>query len=167
MNEYPVTSIRPYYVRAVYEWCTDNGFTPYVVVKVDGSVQVPAEYVRDGEITLNISLTSTAELELENDYIRFQARFAGEARQVIIPVDHVVAIFARENGMGMAFPTEDHMPGESTQMGRRSSVVSPALHVVAGEKNDIQEQTPEVKEDAGTEEKPEKKEGKPGLRIID
>ena len=99
-----VPSTRPYLVRALYEWCTDNGFTPYVAVLVDDSVQVPREYVKDGEIVLNISFDATQRLELTNDFIRFKARFGGVARDIHVPMDRVVAIYARENGQGMAFP---------------------------------------------------------------
>ncbi|MDO8451221.1 MAG: ClpXP protease specificity-enhancing factor [Rhodoferax sp.] len=98
------TSTRPYLIRALYEWCTDNGFTPYVAVAVDDSVQVPREYVKDGEIVLNISLDATSSLKLGNDFIEFKARFAGTAREIMVPVSQVSAIYARENGQGMVFP---------------------------------------------------------------
>ncbi len=98
------SSTRPYLIRALYEWCTDNGLTPYVAVQVDDSVQVPREYVKDGEIVLNISFDATSGLELGNEFVAFSARFAGKAREIMIPVDRVIAIYARENGQGMAFP---------------------------------------------------------------
>ena len=98
------TSTRPYLIRALYEWCTDNGFTPYVAVQVDDTVQVPREYVKDGEIVLNISFDATSSLKLGNHFIEFSARFAGTAREIMVPVDRVIAIYARENGQGMAFP---------------------------------------------------------------
>ena len=97
-------STRPYLIRALYEWCTDNGFTPFIAVLVDESVRVPTEYVRDGEIVLNISFDATSALKLGNDYIEFKGRFGGVARDILVPVDHVLAIYARENGQGMAFP---------------------------------------------------------------
>ncbi len=103
------TSTRPYLIRALYEWCTDNGFTPYVAVQVDDTVQVPREYVKDGEIVLNISFDATSSLKLGNAFIEFSARFAGTAREIMVPVDRVIAIYARENGQGMAFPIT--MPG--------------------------------------------------------
>lgn len=98
------TPTRPYLIRALYEWCTDNGLTPYVAVQVDDTVQVPREYVKDGEIVLNISFDATSGLELGNEFVSFSARFAGKAREIMIPVDRVIAIYARENGQGMAFP---------------------------------------------------------------
>lgn len=98
------TSTRPYLVRALHEWCTDNGFTPYLAVFVDGSVQVPMEYVKNQEIVLNVGFDATSGLQLGNEFIEFKARFGGVARDIVVPVDHVVAIYARENGQGMAFP---------------------------------------------------------------
>jgi len=98
------TSTRPYLIRALHDWCTDNGFTPYIAVQVDRSVQVPVEYVSNNEIVLNVGFDATSGLDLGNDYIQFKARFGGVAREILVPVDHVVAIYARENGQGMAFP---------------------------------------------------------------
>ncbi|MBB2484637.1 ClpXP protease specificity-enhancing factor [Mitsuaria sp. WAJ17] len=98
------TSTRPYLIRALHDWCTDNGFTPYIAVQVDRSVQVPLEYVSNNEIVLNVGFDATNGLDLGNEFIQFKARFGGVAREIIVPVDHVVAIYARENGQGMAFP---------------------------------------------------------------
>ncbi|UVH56126.1 ClpXP protease specificity-enhancing factor [Variovorax paradoxus] len=104
INALESSSTRPYLIRALYEWCTDNGFTPYVAVQVDDTVQVPREYVKNGEIVLNISFDATSSLKLGNDFIEFKARFAGTAREISVPVGRVIAIYARENGQGMAFP---------------------------------------------------------------
>ena len=101
------TSTRPYLIRALHEWCTDNGFTPYIAVHVDRFVQVPMEYVSNNEIVLNVGFDATSSLELGNDFIQFKARFGGIAREIIVPIDHVVAVYARENGQGMAFPAPD------------------------------------------------------------
>jgi len=102
------TSTRPYLVRALYEWCTDNGLTPYVAVRVDDSVQVPREFVKNNEIVLNISFDATSSLQLGNDFIQFNARFSGSPREIIVPMTHVMAIYARENGQGMSFPDAPH-----------------------------------------------------------
>lgn len=102
----PTLSTRPYLIRALYEWCTDNGFTPYVAVSVDAAVQVPREYVKDNEIVLNIGLEASNALTLGNEYIEFKARFGGKVREILVPISHVMAIYARENGQGMAFPLE-------------------------------------------------------------
>jgi len=104
MNPEDSPATRPYLVRALYEWCTDNGFTPYVAVMVDDTVQVPREYVKDGEIVLNVSFDATSSLKLGNDFIEFKARFGGKPRDIMVPMDRVMAIYARENGQGMAFP---------------------------------------------------------------
>ncbi len=101
------TSTRPYLIRALHEWCCDNGLTPYITVAVDNSVQVPREYVNDGEIVLNVGFDATTALSLGKDYIEFKARFGGVVRDILIPINQVQAIFARENGQGMAFPRVD------------------------------------------------------------
>jgi len=111
------TSTRPYLVRALHDWCTDNGFTPYLAVFVDGSVQVPMEYVKNHEIVLNVGFDATSGLQLGNEFIEFKARFGGVARDIVVPIDHVVAIYARENGQGMAFPAPkvEATPAEGAQ----------------------------------------------------
>jgi stringent starvation protein B len=112
MNALESTSTRPYLIRALYDWCTDNGLTPYVAVLVDDTVQVPREYVKNGEIVLNISFDATSSLKLGNEFIEFKARFAGTAREIMVPVSRVIAIYARENGQGMAFPVPVATPAD-------------------------------------------------------
>jgi stringent starvation protein B len=105
------TSTKPYLLRALYEWCTDNGYTPYIVVAVDPHTRVPMEFVKNGEIVLNISFEATGNLKMDNEMITFKARFGGVARELEIPIDNVSAIYARENGQGMAFEVkrgDDH-----------------------------------------------------------
>ncbi|HEY1393180.1 MAG TPA: ClpXP protease specificity-enhancing factor [Methylibium sp.] len=111
------TSTRPYLIRALHEWCTDNGFTPYLAVFVDSTVRVPQEYVKNNEIVLNIGFEATSGLQLGNEVVSFKARFGGVARDIVVPVDHVIAIYARENGQGMAFP----VPGETAAAGEESA----------------------------------------------
>ena len=113
-------STRPYLIRALHEWCGDNGFSPYIAVHVDASVQVPMEFVKNGEIVLNVSFDATSALRLGNEFIEFKARFGGAAREIVVPVTHVLAIYARENGQGMAFP----VPSAPTSAG--PSVLPPA-----------------------------------------
>ena len=110
LNVADSNSTRPYMIRALYEWCMDNGFTPYVAVHVDETVQVPQEYVKNGEIVLNISYDATSGLKLGNDFIEFKARFSGTARGIMVPVSRVLASYARENGQGMAFPLQLQSP---------------------------------------------------------
>jgi stringent starvation protein B len=97
------SSTTPYLLRAIWEWCVDNGLTPYIAVKVDGDTRVPLEHVRNGEIVLNISSDATRNLKIGNELIQFSARFNGASREVSVPVASVVGIFAKENGQGMAF----------------------------------------------------------------
>jgi len=97
------TSTKPYLLRAIYEWCTDNGYTPYIAARVDANTRVPHEFVKDGEIVLNISFNATSELKMDNDAVHFYARFGGIVRDIMVPIENVAAIYARENGQGMAF----------------------------------------------------------------
>jgi len=93
----------PYLIRAIYEWCSDSGQTPYMTVRVDAETRVPMEYVKNGEIILNTSSDATRNLKIDNDVIRFSARFNGVSREISIPVDSVKGIFAKESGQGLAF----------------------------------------------------------------
>ena len=106
----PEISAKPYLVRALFEWCNDCGYTPYVTVAVGEAVQVPAEYVKDGEIVLNISPLATNRLSIGNEFLEFQARFGGVARDVRVPVECIRAIYARETGQGMAFDGPAPLP---------------------------------------------------------
>ena len=97
-------STKPYLIRAIYQWCSDQGLTPYIAVTVDRHTMVPRQFVQDGQIVLNISADATQSLVIGNELIAFQARFGGVAQNISVPVDNVSAIYARENGQGMAFP---------------------------------------------------------------
>ena len=123
------SSTRPYLIRALHDWCTDNGFTPYVAVFVDASVRVPAEFVKNSEIVLNVGFEATSGLKLGNDFIEFKARFGGTSRDIMVPMDHVIAIYARENGQGMAFPapnaTADGATGGQREPDSTASRVAP------------------------------------------
>ncbi|TFY98952.1 ClpXP protease specificity-enhancing factor [Ramlibacter humi] len=144
MNALESTSTRPYLIRALYDWCTDNGLTPYVAVQVDDTVQVPREYVKNGEIVLNISFDATSSLKLGNEFIEFKARFAGTAREIMVPVNRVIAIYARENGQGMAFPVP--APSAAAETPARPSPLSsvPAAgHAPEPEGKVVQLVTPE------------------------
>ncbi|MCK9509527.1 MAG: ClpXP protease specificity-enhancing factor [Pigmentiphaga sp.] len=124
-------STKPYLIRALHEWCTDSGYTPHISVAVDERCLVPPEHVKDGQIVLNIGSLATHKLELGNEYIEFQARFGGVARQISVPVYAVAAIFARETGNGMAFEVgeaedlpEEGMPGQQGNDGPRLTPVT-------------------------------------------
>jgi stringent starvation protein B len=99
-------STKPYLLRALYEWCTDNGFTPHIAVRVDNGTRVPRQFVRNDEIVLNISFEATSQLQMGNEWIEFSARFSGKSHKIEVQVTNVLAIYARENGQGMAFPVD-------------------------------------------------------------
>ncbi len=103
MNE---ISTKPYLIRAIFEWCNDAGFTPYLSVKVDENVRVPMEYVKNGEIVLSIASLATRDLTIGNEWVQFSARFNGVSREISVPIYAVQAIFARENGRGYFFEPE-------------------------------------------------------------
>jgi len=103
-------STKPYLIRAIYEWCVDQGFTPYVAVQVDAQTKVPMEFVKDGQIVLNVSYTATRHLKIGNDFINFSARFNGSSRELEVPIHAVIGVFAKENGQGMFFQASDEVP---------------------------------------------------------
>jgi stringent starvation protein B len=129
-QDIPMTSSRPYLVRAVYEWISDNSLTPQLVVnaEIDG-IQVPRQFVTDGQIVLNISDRAVQHLVLGTERIEFSARFGGVVYKVSLPVSAILAVIARENGAGMSFPEEEPAPeppgGEKSQAPGK-----PALRVV-------------------------------------
>ncbi len=104
------SSTKPYLIRALHEWCTDNGYTPHIVVTVDANTIVPVAHIHDGQITLNIGSLATNRLTLGNDYIEFQTRFGGITEQIFVPVAAVSAIYARETGAGMGFDVVESAP---------------------------------------------------------
>jgi stringent starvation protein B len=127
----PLPSTRPYLIRALHQWCMDHGFTPYLAVAVDGSVRVPRQHVVDGEIVLNVSTDATGGLNLGDEFIEFKARFGGVAQQVVVPVERVSAIYARENGQGMAFPVQSTSMADASVEGG-GEVGQPLALVEAG-----------------------------------
>ncbi|MBU6271148.1 MAG: ClpXP protease specificity-enhancing factor [Betaproteobacteria bacterium] len=115
-------STKPYLIRAIHEWCADSGYRAHIAVAVDETTRVPMEFVRNGEIVLNISADATNRLQIGNELIEFEARFNRIARQVSVPIANVSAIYAAETGHGMAFdvakplalaPPPAPAPGES------------------------------------------------------
>ncbi|WP_354683355.1 ClpXP protease specificity-enhancing factor [Cupriavidus necator] len=128
----PETSTKPYLIRAIYEWCTDNGFTPYIAVFVDANTNVPREFVKNNEIVLNVSFDATSGLDMGNEWITFSARFGGVSRKIDVPVENVLAIYARENGQGMAFPVERSLP-ETQAATERENNPPPKLSSVEAE----------------------------------
>ena len=113
---------KPYLLRALFEWCVDNGYTPHLAVKVDSRTQVPAEYVKDGEIVLNISPNAVHKLQMGNELIEFSARFGGVARQISLPITNVYALYANETRQGMTFDVEGTEGGR--EAGARHGLVA-------------------------------------------
>ena len=106
-------STKPYLIRAIHEWCCDNNFTPYISVIAGKQARIPREFVRDGKIVLNIGYEATGHLNIANDGITFQARFGGVARDIAVPMGNVAAVYAKENGTGMAFePSSEDLSDE-------------------------------------------------------
>ncbi len=131
-----IPSNKPYLIRALHQWCTDFGFTPFIAVFVDARVEVPMEFVKNDEIVLNLSLEACHQLQLENDWISFQARFGGIPRKIMVPVSHILAIYARENGQGMSFPFDPsqakdlHIAGSADSPPEKPKTSRPSLKIV-------------------------------------
>lgn len=156
------TSTKPYFIRALYEWCTDNGYTPYITVAVTPRVRVPQEFVRDGQIVLNISFEATNALSIDNEAISFNARFGGVSREIHIPIGQVQAIYARENGHGMAFEIEPESdPVDETE---EASEEEGTPRLAAVDKNQsTQSEEPKTPDD---DPENQKKSKKPSLKIV-
>jgi stringent starvation protein B len=157
-------STKPYLLRAIYEWCTDSGYTPYLAVKVDAATTVPMEYVRKGEIVLNISYGATSGLKMDNDAIHFRARFGGVSRELYIPVHNVLAIYANENGQGMAFEvsaTAADMP--APEAAEEAPAAAPALSAVPAKTAEVPAEPAVSPTD---DDEPPKKGGRPTLTRI-
>ncbi len=144
LNAPDASSTRPYLLRALHEWCTDNGYTPYLAVVVDETVQVPMEHVKNGEIVLNVGYDATAGMTLGNEFIEFKARFGGVPREIIVPVNRVMAIYARENGQGMSFPMSAAKDSAASTP-PRPAPARPVLSAV---------DTPPAHPDAGSDDEP-------------
>ncbi|WP_341677828.1 ClpXP protease specificity-enhancing factor [Niveibacterium sp. SC-1] len=114
-----VPSTKPYLIRAIYEWCVDAGFTPFLAVAVDARCRVPTPFVKDGQIVLNIAPHATNQFQLDNEAMSCQARFGGVAQTLYVPIDNISAIYARENGQGMAF--------EVTHQAEPDDVIEPSV----------------------------------------
>ena len=142
MSEIPT---KPYLLRALYEWCVDNGYTPHLNVKVDGTCKVPPAYVKDGQIVLNIGPSAVRGLLMDNEWVSFSARFGGVAQEITVPVANVLSIYARETGEGMAF---SQLPTSAAQ-------------------GATEEQLESVSQDSDNPEPgPDRPKGRPTLRVV-
>lgn len=165
------TSTKPYLLRAIYEWCTDNGYTPYLAARVDAHTRVPMQFVKNGEIVLNISFEATSGLKMDNEFVNFSARFGGVSREISVPVDNVIAIYARENGQGMAFEpsapaaeTDTEAASEQEANPEPSASVTPILSSVPSSTGDTKQNSPGT--DPEKDPEPPKKGGRPTLTRI-
>ncbi len=156
-------STKPYLLRAIYEWCTDNGYTPYLAAAVSDQTRVPREFVKNGEIVLNISFSATSGLKMDNDFISFNARFGGVSREISIPVENVVAIYARENGQGMAFEVSNSSEHDDESMNEELAKV-PALSAVPPTQGEAMDTPASIDSDDNND--PPKKGGRPTLTRI-
>ena len=121
----PMTSQRPYILRALYEWIADNSMTPHVLVDARApGVRVPAHTVKDGQVVLNVAERAVARLEMDNDALRFSARFGGVSQSVVVPIAAVIAIYARETGQGMALPPDIQTEAGSEETGEMDAAPS-------------------------------------------
>ncbi len=163
-------STKPYLLRALYEWCTDSGFTPYIVVIVDSSTKVPMEFVKNGEIVLNISFSATAQLKMDNNFVQFRARFGGVSREIEVPMENVTAIYARENGQGMTFEANsaDRLASKKKNLGDDADASNQKAETVftlaAVPKGDAQQSGDKANDDDQPD--PPKPSGKPTLTRI-
>jgi stringent starvation protein B len=160
----PELSTKPYLLRAIYEWCTDSGYTPYLAVKVDAATTVPMEYVKKGEIVLNISYGATSGLKMDNDAITFRARFSGVSRELYIPVQNVLAIYANENGQGMAFEVAATAAETSATAPAEPAGSAPSLSAVPA--GNTETPAPELSHFPDGDNEPPKKGGRPTLTRV-
>ncbi|SDL87489.1 stringent starvation protein B [Franzmannia pantelleriensis] len=158
-------SSRPYLARALYQWLLDNDQTPYIVVDAEhADVAVPRQFVQNGQIVLNVAPTAVRDLMMENEAITFNARFGGQPMQVVVPSQALIALYARENGVGMVFGHEPVMPGFEAEVASDEAAsedaASPSLSSVDAE-SPGGEQDDETGEESGAPPK-----GRPSLRVI-
>lgn len=137
---------QPYFLRALYEWCVDSGYTPYISVRVGADTRVPAAFVKDGQIVLNIGPNAVRNLQMDNDWVTFSARFGGVSHDIQVPVSSVLAIYARETGEGMAFAQVTPAEGQADQQGAEPDAAAA--------------------QDGSSRPDPDKPKGRPSLRLI-
>jgi stringent starvation protein B len=156
----PEIPTKPYLLRALYEWCVDNGYTPHLAVKVDSRTQVPSEYVKNGEITLNVGPTAVHKLQMGNEVIEFSARFGGVARQISVPIANVCALYARETGHGMTFDIETAKPAVQSDAEAEPALATPRTSLAPVKETSLRTREPPDSPE------PPKPGGKPTLRRI-
>lgn len=159
-------SSRPYLARALYQWLLDNDQTPYIVVDAEhAGVAVPRQFVQNGQIVLNVAPTAVRDLMLENDAITFSARFGGQPMQVVVPSQALIALYARENGVGMVFGHEPVMPGFETQADSDEAPSEQSAPTLSSVESDAETSEGGQEESSGEEGGAPPK-GRPSLRVI-
>lgn len=152
-------SSRPYLARALYEWLLDNELTPYIVVDAEQEmVEVPRQFVQNGQIVLNLGPTAVRDLHMDNELIRFSARFSGKSENLFVPMSALIALYARENGVGMVFGHEPVLPSDEAENAEDEEI--PSMEVV-----DTDAEASSEKADDNDAERPPRK-GRPSLRVI-
>lgn len=152
-------SSRPYLARALYEWLLDNELTPYIVVDAEQDmVEVPRQFVQNGQIVLNLGPTAVRDLHMDNELIRFSARFSGKSENLFVPISALIALYARENGVGMVFGHEPVLPSDEAENAEDEAI--PSMEVV-----DTDAGASSEKADDNDAERPPRK-GRPSLRVI-
>lgn len=158
-------SSRPYLVRALNQWLLDNALTPYIVVDAEyPGVEVPRQFVQNGQIVLNMAPTAVRDLFMENEALGFSARFGGQPMRIMVPMAALVAIYARENGVGMVFGHEPELPVAGGEEPSSTDEQAPALSSV--EADDSSENGASGKDENKADEEPAPRKGKPSLRVI-
>lgn len=155
--EHTLIPTKPYMLRAMHEWCVDNGLTPHLLVQVNSETRVPIAYVKDGEIVLNLNHTATKDLHIDNAQITFSARFGGVSQHLFVPINAVKGLFARENGQGMFFEIEKEPNNRSVEISQ-TATKNP-------QKNDAK-QLSIVDGDTENTASPKKNHKKPALTIV-
>lgn len=166
MTDITMTPSRPYLIRALYEWISDNGLTPYIVVDVsDERVRVPRESVKDGQIVLNIAARAVGQFSWDNDSLAFSARFGGVSRNLHVPMSSILSIYARENGAGMIF-AEAELPVSEDEADAPDSENTTTLSAVATEDDNQNEDNSDSLPEPPLPEPPQRPAGKPSLKIV-
>ena len=155
-------SSRPYIARALYQWLLDNELTPYIVVDAEQEgVEVPGEFVQNGQIVLNMGVSAIRDLSMENDAIAFSARFGGKPTQLMVPMEALIAIYGRENGVGMVFGHEPEMPEQAADDETRDDSAGPALASV-----DDSDESSGGEDSTATSGEEAPKKARPSLRVV-
>ena len=132
---------KPYLIRAIHEWCVDNNLTPHLLVEVSSQTLVPMQYVKDGEIVLNLNHGATKDLHIDNEQITFSARFNGVSQHLYVPIGAVKGIFARENGQGMFFEINNAAHADVPELDKSQENQDPSAGAVVELKNKVKKPT--------------------------